>query len=112
MENGEQPARPTGLELTPQVYLTTSESQIVGAYDEILRRKGVKQEGLSKREVFAMAAMQGILGNLAIADKGLAEMQRQYYVKEYPGKTEFEVVALESVKMADSLLKALSNKKP
>lgn len=63
--------------------------------------------GLSKREHFAAVAMQGILCQLR-SDIVTAKMQAEYYATEYPSKTMFEAVALESVSQADALIKALN----
>lgn len=67
----------------------------------------IVKEGLTKREYFAAMAMQGILCQLR-ADIVTAKMQAEYYAKEYPNKTMFEAVALESAYQADALIKALN----
>lgn len=63
-------------------------------------------EGMTLRDWFAGQAMVGILGNLAIADKRLAIMQREYFLEQYGNVKECDAVAMESYKMADAMLKA------
>jgi hypothetical protein len=60
---------------------------------------------LSLRDKFAMAAMNSILLNTAIADKKLAFLQRKYWFEQYGNITEFEAVAKESYLMADAMIK-------
>lgn len=72
------------------------------------RAPSIHHDGLTKLEYASIMAMQGILLNLAIADKSLAKLQREYYAEKYPNATECECVAKESIEMATSLLNHLS----
>ena len=101
MKNSEQPIYPCIMQKVGE-----NEFRLHKDGDEKMYR--IPMAGLTKREYFAGLAMQGILQNLAIADKELAIRQRQYYTKTYPNCTEFECVAKESIGMADELLKQLS----
>lgn len=66
----------------------------------------VHYPGMTLRDWCAGQAMVGILGNLAIADKRLAIMQREYFLEQYGNVKECDAVAMESYKMADAMLKA------
>lgn len=67
-------------------------------------------KGLTKREYFAAMAMQGVIAQLR-GDIVTSKMQAEYYAKEYPNKTMFEAVALESVQLSDALITALNQTK-
>jgi len=96
MKNADKPAAS---------YVYTSTEEKYGGAGTFIKTN--IEPGLTKRELIAAMAMQGILHNLAIADETLAVIQRKYYEKQYPGASEFECVARESVSMADELLRQL-----
>ena len=55
---------------------------------------------------FAARAMQSLIHNMAIADKQLAIMQREYYVRKYGEEiTENEAVAREAYELAAVMVK-------
>ena len=80
MRNADMPANSNSLEI--------SERYEEGYYDQVAL-------GLTKREAFAMAAMQGMLSNSSILDN--TDEDAVSYVTEG------------AVKMADALLKELDN---
>ena len=63
--------------------------------------------GLTKREHFAAMAMQGILAGIPQREQDMIPLL-QYYAKHYPDKTMTQCVAIESVDLADELLKVLA----
>jgi hypothetical protein len=86
--NGEQPA-------FPEPYINSGRLQL-----------SIKS-GLTKREQFAAMAMQGILAGIPQRQQDMIPLL-EYYAKQFPDKTMNECVAIESVEMADALLKQLS----
>ena len=55
---------------------------------------------------FAALAMQSLLHNMAIADKELAIMQREYYVRQYGEEiTENQAIAREAYAIALEMIK-------
>lgn len=55
---------------------------------------------------FAVRAMQSLIHNMAIADKQLAIMQREYYLRKYgDGITKNEAVAREAYELATIMVK-------
>lgn len=61
--------------------------------------QGYKESGLTKREIFAMAAMQGIIGRPNLADDG------EEWLNSH--KTLADAVAHQAVTLADALLAEL-----
>ncbi len=55
-------------------------------------------------DMFAAAALQGLLGNLAIANEKLAIMQREYWIKNYGDITENEAIAKDVVGVVDAMM--------
>ena len=63
--------------------------------------------GLTKREYFSAMAMQGVLSAQA-GTSDMVRLQAEYYAKQYPNNTMIEAITMESVLLADALIKALN----
>lgn len=88
MKNGDQPAYPQHYE-SDDLRLS-------------IMKEGGQPKGMSKREAFAMAAMQGILSNRELQ---VCLIQDQ----DHDGTTSENCIAVYAVKQADELLKALES---
>ncbi len=83
MKNGDMPASA----VVP--YTITEDVQIDGASEGTTMKQSVAANGLTKREAFAMAAMQGAIGQAAY------------------GHTSYDEIASHCINCADALLEAL-----
>jgi len=63
--------------------------------------------GLSIRQQFAMAAMQGIMAGMG-TDIQTFKMQMEYFAERYPNDTMYVACAKESVGAADALIAELN----
>jgi hypothetical protein len=83
MDNGDMPATAVA------PYTITKEVQIKGAREGATMKEHVSANGLTKREAFAMAAMQGAISN------------------EDNRHVSYDILASDAVELANALLKAL-----
>ena len=77
------------------------------SYVETLNSGKPECIGLTIRQQFAMAAMQGILTAQAGTRK-MVLMQAEYFAKYYPELNLFQAISCKSVKMADALIAELN----